>query len=73
MKKIKALGLIGFLVMFMVSILVAAALVTTVADESIKATENADVQAVPGGVALVNLWPLLFIIVPVVVLAKKIR
>lgn len=66
-------GMIGFLIMIMIVIIITVNLATDVAEEAITATENADVQAVPGGVAVAQLLPLLFLVIPVVYVANKLK
>ncbi|MEO5350581.1 MAG: hypothetical protein H7836_13185 [Magnetococcus sp. YQC-3] len=68
----QGVSFIASLIMLLIAILVAAALVSTVAFESEQAAANTSVAAVPGGPAIIDLWPLLFIIAPVLYIVKEV-
>ena len=79
MKKLRMLGknkqgvsFIASLIMLLIAIMVAAALVSTVAFESAEAADNDSVADVPGGPALISLWPLLFVIAPILYIVKEV-
>jgi len=61
---------IGFIIGMLVIGLVVSALVGTFAYQIAVAQANASVIAVPGGVAMLGILSLLFIIIPVVLFAK---
>lgn len=63
-------GAIGFVISMLILGMVVAALVGTFAYNIALAQANASVIAIPGGVAMLGLLALLFIVIPVVIFAK---
>jgi len=63
-------GAIGFVISMLILGMIVAALVGTFAYQIAVAQANASVIAVPGGVAMLGLLSLLFIVIPVVIFAK---
>ena len=61
---------VGFVIGMLIIGLVVASLVGTFAYQIAVAQANASVIAVPGGVALLGIISMLFIIIPVVIFAK---
>jgi hypothetical protein len=68
----KAASFLPALIMLLIGILVAAVLVGTVSQQSYSASVNTSVTKVPGGPALIMLWPLMFIIAPLLFMVKTI-
>ena len=66
----KNAGAIGFVIAMLILGMVVSALVGTFAYNIAQAQANASVIAIPGGVAMLGLLGLLFIVIPVVIFAK---
>jgi len=63
-------GAIGFVIAMLILGMVVSALVGTFAYNIETAQANESVAAIPGGVAMLGLLGLLFIVIPVVIFAK---
>ncbi len=66
----KNAGAIGFVIAMLILGMVVSALVGTFAYNIETAQANESVAAIPGGVAMLGLLGLLFIVIPVVIFAK---
>lgn len=70
-ENVLAKGIVGGMIVVMLLILVASALVGLVAWRATAAGDLANVAHFPGVSTLVDLWPLLFIIVPILIIARR--
>lgn len=64
-------GIITWAILLLIAFVIGSTLLITIGDNSRLAINNTSVQAVPGGTSLVGLWPLLFVILPLVFVAKR--
>lgn len=66
-------GMMGTLIMVMLMILIVSALVGTVAWKATAAGDKANVAYFAGVSTLVDLWPLFFILVPIMAIVWRLR
>jgi len=64
--------MLGFFLGLFIIILIGASLIVTVANESAVAAANADITGTPTA-SIVELWPLLFAVIPAIILMRAIR
>lgn len=67
----KALNQVASVVFIIIALVIGSILIVSVADNSRTAQNNTSVAAVPGGTDIVGLWPLMFVIIPIIWVIKK--
>lgn len=62
---------ITIIVFVVIAFVIGSTLITTVAINTWSAQNNTSVGLVPGGTDLIGLWPLMFVIIPIVWVVRK--